>query len=351
MKRYVLILFVVGLVIITGCSEEKSADKSNSNKEKNKTEQNESKDETTDENSKEEKDSKEENATNKNKPKADATGYTLSSNDPLHVEIVGEAVAYDNMISIAGKTNLPEGARFHISPKTIGDSAFMGVSGYATVEADGTFNFNTDIPEEYKGDLQFRITFTPDHSNDEVVKLYGELGKKLKGPFIQNYMDMDRIAKRATVMMYLKRNEDGSESDAEIPTPTWNNPDDYGSTTIRMDTELKYDDKYIYIEGKSNLIQGSQVKVSIQRENGFRSGMGESIAVKPDGSFSAIFKNKADGKSLKNYKLRLAFNPSRIDWPTIKDKYGPNGEKMKGKLIETQSDGNKKAVKITQIKH
>ncbi|MFD2639373.1 hypothetical protein [Piscibacillus salipiscarius] len=356
MKKSYLALTILLMIVIVGCTNNE-VDESQDNEEEVEVSQEENNAENnTSEESNLENEEAEENEETENEEeeteefKADAAGYEISSGDKLNVEIVGETVIFDNQLQIAGKTNLPGGARIHIAQKPIGDVTFMGTSGYASIESDGTFKYEKEIPEDYKDHLKIAMTFKPSVSNGDIKDVYGELGEKLEGPFVRKGYGSDEYYKEAFVEVYHERNKDGSLSKAEIPIPSRNKPDDYGDLNIRMDANLDYDDNYVYINGTSNLIEGNDLRVLVNKPSGSRSGMSEFVTIKPDGSFNVIFKNKSKDGSLKDYKLLLKFSISSSNWPDAIEKYGENGENLNGELVEEQSDGDRIAEKEITIK-
>ncbi|RPF50068.1 hypothetical protein [Aquisalibacillus elongatus] len=352
MKQFFLAIVVLLMVAIVGCDEGEPNEQSEDNEE---VKENKSDDEQSEEDQSEEKDEdvkendEEDEKDEELEFKADATSYELSSDEPLNVEIVGETVIIDNQLQIAGKTNLPEGARIHIAQKPIGNVTFMGTSGYASIEGDGSFKYQKEIPDDYKDNLNIVMTLNPKVSKDEIQDVYGELGESLEGPFVRQDYSSDEYIKEVVAEIYHERNKDGSLSKAEIPTPTLDKPNDYGDLNIRMDADLEYDDDYVYINGTSNLIEGTDIRVSVNKPSGSRSGMSEFVTIKPDGSFNVIFKNKSDDGSLLDYKLHLNFSISSSNWPDAIEKYGENGENLKGDLVEEQYDGELEAVKMITI--
>ncbi|GAA0588590.1 hypothetical protein GCM10009001_00580 [Virgibacillus siamensis] len=267
----------------------------------------------------------------------------IETKGPLNVQFGGSVTYSDHHLTVEGKTNLPAGASVFVNPMALTSVTLMGTSGPTEVRQDGSFVYETEIPEEYEYGLNVKIRFRPeDQTSESIKRKYGEFGKKLKGSFVRLYAINEKVSRQASTTLYMPLKENGSAT-TEIVKPDWEKPDDYGNTNIRMEADVRYNKKFVFIKGKSNLIEGSQLDISVLTPEGSLSGSGDKVRVNPDGSFRVQIENPSDIKKLSNYTVRLKFAPSPYSWDNIVDKYGESGQKMTGKLVEKNSVGEKKA--------
>lgn len=66
--------------------------------------------------------------------------------------------------------------------------------------------------------------------------------------------------------------------------------EDYGPTDVWIDAEIKKDDDYVYIDGKSNLLEGTDVSASYEIPDKIQIGYNDAAEVHLDGSFEAEIK-------------------------------------------------------------
>src|SRR5690606_25238749 len=107
------------------------------------------------------------------------------------------------------------------------------------------------------------------------------------------------VYEKASAIVVLPREEGSVE--VEITPPTWNKPDDYGSTSIRIEpTKVVKDESYIYVDGTSNLLEGTSLRGRALLPGYITSGFIGHTTVNPDGSFRIIFDNPETDSRIKN---------------------------------------------------
>src|SRR5699024_6071973 len=138
-----------------------------------------------------------------------------------------------------------------------GETVFSDTS--ELVQEDGTFHMELDH-HEY-GDAEIFIRFDFDNvQEDEVIRHYGEKGQKLGGPFIYRHKEFDGILNKAEVRIDYDADE---ENDLRIQAPEWlEKPEDYGDPRVWIEVdEVTEDGENFYLEGHSNIMEGSEIEV------------------------------------------------------------------------------------------
>lgn len=272
---------------------------------------------------------------------------------PMKIEFAGTVSLDGRMLKIDGMTNLLEGSKLYIGLDWV-EGTLIGGNRTATVEHDGSFAYETELPENVDGLITMEVKFEPAHQNDEIKEHYGESGENLEGPFIRQYdYSMKEIVyNKASVIVELPQHEGRGE--VELTAPDWKKPDDYGSTSVRIEpTKVVKDERYIYIDGKSNLLEGTKLRGRAVLPGYITSGFIGHTAVNPDGSFRIIFENpETDSriKKLEEYEITVETDLYNTLFATGVETYGENGEKMTGNLIKEEGDGQMAKVRIRERK-
>lgn len=333
MKNYLAFIFIVFL-LAAGCSNDGSEESGETEVEEGASESQEQSNEQEEEN---EQTDQEETATTKN-PFEDV--------DELNVQFQGTATYENHHLTVEGTTNLPTDASIFIYPQTLDNSTFMGVSGSTRVNQDGSFTFEQDIPEEYKHGLNVQVRFRPeDQTSDSIKEKYGETGENLEGPFVRKYNVSDAISKQASTSVHLPLHE-GESVTKEITNPNWKKPDDYGKEKVRIEADVTTNTDFVNITGKSNLIEGSELSVSIRDSDGGRTGSSDKIRVNPDGSYRTQLENPSDQEDLTNHYVEVKFAPTEYSWSTVWENYGKKGENMNGSLVEDWTDSQRAVLEV-----
>jgi len=271
----------------------------------------------------------------------------------MEIELAGIASIEGSKVKVVGQTNLLEGSKLSIDMDWV-EGTLIGGNRTAVVEHDGSFTYETELPENVDGLITLELKFEPAWQDDKIKEHYGESGENLEGPFIRQYSySMKEIVyQKASAIVELPRDEGLVE--VEITPPTWNKPDDYGSTTIRIEpTKVVKDERYIYVDGKSNLLEGTSLRGRAILPGYITSGFIGSTTVNPDGSFRIIFENPESDSRIKNleeYEITVETSIYNTLFVTAIETYGEDGEKMTGDLIEEEGEGKTAKVRIRERK-
>lgn len=259
----------------------------------------------------------------------------------------GESTRDDDEVVIFGQTNLLPGSELHVNPT--GEASSFSGWDKATVEKDGTFYAENDIPSDFDDQLLQKITFTPEDQDDDIKDHYQPEKEKLEGPFTYLEEDTDDDELTKTAMVDLEFPEDQAQSTVKIEEPDWDKPDDYGSTEVWMEADIDKDDDYVYVEGESNLLEGTEIAATYKIPDKVQIGYNDFPTVNPDGSFEAEIKNPEKENDMDEYAVQLEVKPSNNDWPNVIEAYGENGEHFEGSLTEKQDDSTS-IVKEIEVK-
>ncbi len=250
----------------------------------------------------------------------------------------GEADRKGKLITVKGQTNLFPNSNLLVTMDSVEDT-LIGGSDRVQVSEDGTFETDLKIPKSSEGLIEVKIEFDPHSDNQPIKNHYGENGEKLKGPFVRLQEESD--VQQNITLLTLEIPQDGSNASAKIKEPEWDKPDDYGASAVRIDDpDIQKDDKYLYIEGKSNLLEGTRLKGSLDIPNYIVSGLADVAEVNPDGSYKLIIEKPSSMnklKDVKEYEVVLSVSPADNQWKSNLDVYGVNGEKFMGDYVVDQN--------------
>ena len=145
----------------------------------------------------------------------------------MDIELAGTASVDGRIVKVVGQTNLLEGSKLYIDMNWV-EGALIGGNRTAIVERDGSFVYETKLPEQVEGLITMEVKFEPARQKKEIKEHYGESGENLEGPFIRQYdFKMKEIVyNKASAIVELPQEEDLVE--VEITPPNWNEPEDYG---------------------------------------------------------------------------------------------------------------------------
>jgi hypothetical protein len=316
------------LALITGCSDSEKADTK------------------TDEVSKEEKHTDEKEKVKTVDKKADAP----KDQGGYEVWFEGEAERKGKLITVKGKTNLLPESSLVIWLDSVEDT-IIGGRGDTQVNKDGTFETELKIPMSSEGLLKVQIKFEPSTDKQPIKDHYGGSGEKLKGPFVRN--NEDSGSKQNITQLTLEIPQDESNSAVKIKKPEWEKPEDYGSPTVRIDDpDIQKDERYIYVEGKTNLQEGTRLRGMLDIPGYITSGLQDLVDINPDGSYRMIIENPSaidEFKDIKHYELLIRMSPGDNSWNSIKDAYGENGEKLQGEFIVEENNSKTAEKKISIV--
>lgn len=250
----------------------------------------------------------------------------------------GEAERKGKLITVKGQTNLIPNSNLLVTMDSVEDT-LIGGSDRVQVSEDGTFETDLKIPKSSEGLIEVKIKFDPYSDNQPIKDHYGENGEKLKGPFVRLQEESDMQQNITLLTLGLPQEE--SNASAKIKKPEWNKPEDYGAPTVRLDEpDIQKDDKYLYIEGKSNLLEGTRLKGSLDIPDYIVSGLSDVTDVNPDGSYKLIIEKPSSMnklKDVKEYEVVLSVSPVDNQSKSNLDVYGINGEKFMGDYVVDQN--------------
>ncbi|MFC5589386.1 hypothetical protein ACFPRA_10835 [Sporosarcina soli] len=191
------------------------------------------------------------------------------------------------------------------------------------------------------------MKFEPAIQNDAIKEQYGESGENLQGEFIRVYADTQSEVDYKKAAVQIEMAQQDGQKEREIEPPVWEVPANYGETEIWMEPTITKDDRYVYIDAKSNLLEGTQMKSRDSIPGYITSGFIGMTYVNPDGSFRLIFKNPESDKRIKDlqdYEIILEPQIENSMSARVAATYGKNGEHFTGKLVE--QDGDKKVIRF-----
>jgi hypothetical protein len=322
------LMVAAALALITGCSDSEKADTK------------------TDEVSKEEKHTDEKEKVKTADKKADAP----KDQGDYEVWFEGDVERKGKLLTLKGKTNLLPESRLMIGMDSV-EGTIIGGNESLQVNDDGTFNTELEIPNEYKGLIRVSIKFEPSSDNQPIKDHYGENGEKLEGSFVR--INEDSAAKQSIALLTLEVPQDKSNATITIQEPKWEKPEDYGSTTIRIEEpDIEKDDRYLYVEGKTNLLEGTRLRGRLDIPGFITSGFQDVVDINPDGSYKMIIEKPQTNEKLKDvkeYELVISMNLGDNSWNSLKEAYGENGEKLQGEFIVEESKSKTAEKKISIV--
>lgn len=240
-----------------------------------------------------------------------------------HVSFGGNISEEDDKFIIEGESNLLPGSRL-VGEVQVENENEIEVFSDTTelVQDDGTFYM--ELEHHQYGEAEIVIRFDFDSvQDDEIKRHYGDKGQKLEGPFIYKHKEYAGILKKAEAKVEYIPNE---STDLAIVAPKWHElPEDYGDPRVWIEIEeLTEDGEFFYINGKSNILEGSEISVSYGYNN-------DKTQVNPDGTFDF----KVDYEYLEDKDFIIEFKPYDFQWNEIEEAYGKDGQKLVGDLVVT----------------
>ncbi|BAQ08766.1 flagellar motor protein motB [Bacillus sp. OxB-1] len=268
----------------------------------------------------------------------------------MDIDFAGDVKLEGQKLTIDGQSNLLEGSKLYVQIDWL-EGYLIGGNRVALVEPDGSFTFETELPEKVDGHLTVEIKFEPINQNEDIRDHYGETGDRLEGPFVRlSDYDQETQYQKASAILEIAQNS--GQTEAEIIAPEWNQPEDYGTTEIRIDSiDVTKDDEYIYVLGKSNLLEGTKLRGRALIPNYITSGFIGHATVNPDGSFRILFENPETNERIKilaDYEITVETDIVGTSYPDVLTTYGENGRKMTGSLVEDEGEGKMAKVELQE---
>lgn len=335
-KSILIIYLILCLSLLVGCNQETNGNEGDTSTE-NKTE--EKGVETDKEEDKEQSETKKEGAVESEEPsgqplestnqteKTDSEENEINNDDlnlgDYNVFLGGEMMETEDKIVIEGKSNLLPESRI-VGEVSVADDKYLADTT-EIVKDDGTFHMeiaNHDLSEETNAIIKFDF----DGQQDDAIKRhYGERGQKLEGNYIYKFKgkigggDPQNIYNTAMAEISFKPSEEMAIR--QFKEPSWYSiPEDMGDPRVWMEIdEIKNDENYFYLHGRSNLLEGSELKGSYGNNH-------TKASVKRDGSFDMVF----DYEYKEETSFVIEFDPSQFQWNIIEETYGAKGQKLVG---------------------
>ncbi|WP_428911644.1 OmpA family protein [Niallia sp. Krafla_26] len=326
-KTLSMMAFILCLFLLVGCNQEtnNNAEESSQVEESEKKTEGEKKDETQVKDTEQTNSSEEEQKKiAKSSSEEKSNGVTLGD---YNVFLGGEMIETEGKITIKGESNLLPGSRV-VGEVLVDDEKFFADTT-EIVQEDGSFTMEIDhhdLDETTKVALKFHFDGQQD---DSIKRNYGERGQKLTGNYIYTHKgkvgggDPQNIYKMAKTEVTFDQGEEMAVR--QFSEPSWYQiPEDMGEPRVWIEIEeIKNDENYYYLHGRSNLLEGSILHGSFVFDN-------DQASVLPDGSFNMKFKYEYK----ENAEFELKFDPSLYyQWNVIKETYGEKGQKLVGDLV------------------
>ncbi|MBU9711189.1 OmpA family protein [Evansella tamaricis] len=258
------------------------------------------------------------------------------------IDLSATAYIEDDAIIVDGVSNLLPGTPIRlefISMERI--QVRINFSNFNTngeVEEDGTFRFEVGRP--VVDDFRVYVIVNGKRFRNEIADHYGENGENMEGPLIVRSESRREIEKSVHVET-LVHLQDEEITEYELTGPIlYDPPEDYGSTEIWIEADLTTDHRYVYVEGRSNLLEGTALNI-----NYFRNDLGGFVGypnpykayVRQDGRFDTVIPYSTIRSD--SY-VRVEASPwigTRLR--TISEEvYGENYEKMSGDIVNKSDD-------------
>ncbi|MFC7688112.1 OmpA family protein [Ureibacillus sp. GCM10028918] len=262
------------------------------------------------------------------------------------IQLSGEVVNENGKIVVKGNSNLMEGTIVEIDwldrPFSVRNPICLLCDKGAEVDQNGDFTF--EIPTDLKDNGYVLVTIEVAlgglAQTDEVKAVYGEYGENFKGPFVYKYELLDEeYQKIFASLLVLPRRE---KTVYPIETPKREKvPQDYGSTNVWVETELTNDHHYFYVNGKSNLLEGTEMVASYfsSKEAAVAQNWVSSRAnVVSDGSFSLQIPYDTITET---GTMVITSKPqsSHLLQTKMNQTYGESFEKMSGEQVVPNEEG------------
>ncbi|WP_458415039.1 OmpA family protein [Schinkia sp. CFF1] len=272
-----------------------------------------------------------------------------------NIKMTAKAMVEGEKIIVDGKSNLLPGTKIHLDPDTIYRTAtassitFMKISTDTLVEEDGTFHFEIDPLDN--SNLRLYLILS-EYQSDAIKEHYGENNKNVEGPLVYKEESFDGVIKKfARIETVLHLQDDVQEYEFTSPK-VYKLPKDYGDQEVWIDAKVTNDHRYIYVQGKSNLLEGIKLKANYwSSESAFagQSFVNSYTTVNQYGYFDLMIPYHS---LTKQGFVKIESSPAVT--PTVKTEifktYGEKYENLKGNLVKPEADGSKKIELILPLK-
>lgn len=325
--RYLLISIMGMMLFIAGCSSVEGDHNENNTANENETEGVENHEENEDEESAAHEE-------DENEPEAsDEDGDYRSDLGNLNIWFEAEVNVEEDQVTIEGESNLLPGSR--ITSRGVSDNfPSDDYRDETEVGEDGAFNFEFPGRED-----EIDVTLRLSTGRELVSDHYGDNLENATGNHVYKTSTSDEYESKYTFTID-PRKAMPHTIDLTKPDYASNVPADYGDTEVWMEVDATTEHNFLYFEGESNLVEGSQINGSISDPKDLISSAWSSsnAQVKPDGSFQLRihYWDLREGM-----EMDFEFDPAKTSWENVVDAYGEDGEALEGDLVKRKDDGQK----------
>ncbi|MCK0471682.1 hypothetical protein [Halalkalibacter sp. APA_J-10(15)] len=237
------------------------------------------------------------------------------------IDFSGRVIEEGQTFIIEGQSNLIAGSRL-IGEVLVDEGETIYSDSTELVREDGSFYIELDHHQYGEAEIIVRMDFDS-VQEDHVIRHYGDRGQNLDGPFIYRHKVFNNIYKKAEAKVFY---DPSDNNELVIQAPDWYElPEDYGDPRVWIEVDdIQEDGEYFYIHGRSNLLEGSEIKAEYRYNR-------DTTQVLPDGSFNFKF----DYEYLEDRDIVITFEPYNFQWNEIEEAYGANGQRLVGNLVQT----------------
>lgn len=261
--------------------------------------------------------------------------------DP-NVWIKGEVTIENKKVMIKGSSNLPADTTLRGEITAKGYNMF-GYTDDTKTENNGSFSMEIKQPQlKEKDPMDLKIVFKPQDAVDPLKEIFGQKGEKLTGPYVHQYVDSDEIYYQVVAAAVITLDD----KQLQLEEPKWNKPEDQGSPEVWIKPTVSLDKNNYYVTASSNLLEGTQVNLSIDIPDRWHVGYNDETKAGPDGSIKLQVQKP---KNIDNFYILIRVKPDDNMWPTAKEAYGEKGQKFKGKHVKTENT-DEGSIKYIQVK-
>lgn len=342
-SKILTMAFLFCLFIVAGCNADKVSDdnevSAEEEDEENKKEEDRELEEKIDQ-STDSDEQQESELTDKEHESTKSKDVTLGD---YEVFLGGDMEETANFIIIRGISNLLPGARI-VGEVSVADEKYFADTT-EIVQEDGTFYM--ELPHhQLNEETIVTIKFHFDGQQDDAIKRhYGDRGQKLTGDYIYQHKgkvgrgDPQNIFKMAKIETIFEKSEEMAIR--QFSQASWYPiPEDQGNPRVWITIdEIKNDENFFYLHGRSNLLEGAQIQGNYNYETIY-------ATVQPDGSFDMKFEYVYKDEA----KFVIKFDPSRwSQWNIIEETYGARGQKLIGELVVQDKYSDRLYVEVEEI--
>ncbi|ADU29533.1 OmpA family protein [Evansella cellulosilytica] len=262
------------------------------------------------------------------------------------IDMSAKAHLEDDVIIVEGNSNLLPGTEIHLEANTLNEiSHSIALSRLRTVDEvkeDGSFHFEVDRPDVDV--FRLYVIVPGDRLRDDILEHYGENGERMEGAHIVRTESSIRreVVKNVQIEAIIYLQEDTTQYALTSPD-LFDPPEDYGDTEVWIEADLTTDHRYVYVDGRSNLVEGTRLRTNYWRHvpSSFV-GMAEHMhpyftTVRKDGRFSVVIPYTTITEE--SFVIVEAGPTIQSELPTLsEDVYGEDFEHITGDIVIEATD-------------